>query len=378
MLLMTSPYVIAPTGVPNPSVVQALVDVQSSGTLVGVVSNDEKPSWFDNSFNGTSVVFLEEMGRQNGQIVRAIAQQGKLEPYDTLVLAGKPEDVQMGKNGGAVLIAAGWIAAPYINSLSIQAAAATDLQAIVALSTQWSGEWWYEGHETHYSALALSDLSEFYQTTSQQLFAQRVTALVKNGGPRLMALLTIASRSLLKSGYRTIENLMWGVYPSSSSTNLDDEVLSDFTHRLRTAVSSVRFAKRGESLFIRHKVSSKRSRSGGGADVRTDPSEQIETLHLNPIYRKNIPGRNVVVIDDCTTYGVSFGVAAAFLRKAGAASVCGVALGKFGKQLHYYEIDIKTDPFAPVLPGSYSTTLQRKFSGKENPVAQNNLRLLFT
>lgn len=377
MLLMTSPHVIAPTGVPNPSVVQALIDIRASGTPVGVVSNGEEPAWFSASFKGSSVVYLEEMGRQTGQIVKFNAQRFKLEPYDTLVLAGKPEDVQMGKNGGAVLIAAGWIAAPYINSLGIQAAATADLKEIVELSAQWSGQWWYEGRETHYSVLALSDLSGLHQTNSQRLFAQSVTALVKNGGSRLMALLAIASRSLLKTGYRAIDDLMWGVYPSSSSTNQDDEVLSDFTHRLRTTVSSVRLAKRGEPLFIRHAASLKRSRGNIGADVRTDPSGQVETLHLNPAYRKNIRGRNVVVIDDCTTYGVSFGVAAAFLRKAGAASVCGVALGKFGKQLHYYEIDIKTDPFAPVSSGNYSLAIARKFSGKDNPVAQNNLRILF-
>jgi hypothetical protein len=167
---------------------------------------------------------------------------------------------------------------------------------------------------------------------------------------------------------------MWGVFPSSSSNNNDTDVLSDFTHRLRTTVSKVRLAKRGEPLFIRHTPSPKRSKGGGGD--RTNPRQQIETLHLNPAYRKNVKGRNVVVIDDCATYGVSFGVAAALLRKAGANSVTGVALGKFGHQLRYYEIDINSDPFAPVPAGKYAVRVNRAFNGVENPGSQNTIRAL--
>lgn len=39
-------------------------------------------------------------------------------------------------------------------------------------------------------------------------------------------------------------------------------------------------------------------------------------MHLNPFYKdhQRLVGKNVIVVDDCTTYGVSFGVASALLR----------------------------------------------------------------
>jgi hypothetical protein len=195
------------------------------------------------------------------------------------------------------------------------------------------------------------------------------------GGNRLNALLAITARSLLTDENIAESDLLWGVYPSSSSNNDDNEVLSDFTHRLRTTVSRVRFSKRGEPLFIRHIPSSKRS--AGGSNDRTDPAEQILTLHLNPYYKEKdrLSGKHVIVIDDCTTYGVSFGVAAAFLRKAGVASVTGVALGKFGNQLGYYEIDILSDPFAPISKDGFSSKLFT-VAGINNNVAQQDLRSL--
>ncbi|MBO9357665.1 hypothetical protein GG851_27045 [Bordetella petrii] len=82
------------------------------------------------------------------------------------------------------------------------------------------------------------------------------------------------------------------------------------------------------------------------------------------------------MVDDCTTYGVSFGVAAAFLRKAGATSVTGIALGKFGNQFRQYDIDILTDPFSPVKEGGYVIKSSEPLRGVANPVSQQVLQML--
>jgi len=81
----------------------------------------------------------------------------------------------------------------------------------------------------------------------------------------------------------------------------------------------------------------------------------------------------VIVIDDCTTYGASFGVAAAFLRKAGAASVHGIALGKFGSQLHHFKINLNSDPFAPILNGQFTVGPVTTFPGTTDNTAQQVL-----
>mgnify|MGYP005724923915 CR=1 FL=1 len=86
-------------------------------------------------------------------------------------------------------------------------------------------------------------------------------------------------------------------------------------------------------------------------------------------------GRNLIVLDDCTTYGVSFGVAAALLRKADAASMTGIALGKFGNQIQYYDILIQNDPFAPVT--NYIINQLRLFQHHQKHAAiQRDLREL--
>lgn len=80
----------------------------------------------------------------------------------------------------------------------------------------------------------------------------------------------------------------------------------------------------------------------------------------------------MVLLDDCTTYGVSFGVAAALLREAGADGMTGVALGKFGNQLSFYDIELLDDPFAPV--ENFHVKTQRGFDGSANHDVQRDLR----
>lgn len=377
-IIMTSPDAVLRNGVPDPDIVNVLINARASGIPVGLISNHAEPAWFQPHFGSSEVQFLQSKGRQSGDIVSLNADKFGLNPFDVLVLAAKDEDVQMGKNGRALLVAAGWAGAQQVQALGIRIDNAIQFREVIDLTAGWLGQWWFAGDGAHYSVRALSDLSGYGKSITQQEFARRLTNTVKSGGSRLNALLAVTARSLLMDGTDSIKNLVWGVYPSSNSSNDDTDTLCDFTHRLRTTVSRVRFSKRGEPLFIRHAPSPKRS-AGGGGD-RTDPIGQILTMHLNPFYKESnrLVGKHVIVVDDCTTYGVSFGVAAAFLRKAGAASVRGVALGKFGNQLRQYEIDLTTDPFAPINASGFIIRSTGWLQGTTNAVSQQVLQELIS
>lgn len=376
MLVATSVSAVAPNGNVNADAVNALSQL-STQYPVGVFSNRGKPAWFDAHFAGSRVQFVHQPGRQSGDVLTHNCGLLNVPPHNCIVLAASLEDTMMGKNGGAVVVAAGWAAVPAVQDWGVRAANPAEFLEIVRLTAQWQGQWWFAGNGQAYSVRALADLSGYGAniTLQQQAFGQRLTQVVKSGGAALNALLAVSARSLLIDGTSSIDGLFWGTYPSSASTNIDDEVLSDFTHRLRTTVSRVRMARRGEPLFLRHTASVKRS--GGGAMDRNDPSNQVETIHLNPAYsRGQLAGKNVVVVDDCTTYGVSFGVAAAFLRAAGASAVLGLALGKFGSRLNYYDIQINSNPYAVVPAGGYVVNGRVQFAGTTNNVAQQQLHSL--
>jgi hypothetical protein len=374
LMLLCSPSVLDGTGEVNPTLVAALIQAAESGHLVGLVSNHPKPVWFGQFFDGSKVAFAQVRGRQSGAFIQSLAGQYSLRPYDVLALAANDTDVHMGKNAGALLLAAGWANSDLVNRLGIRVEDAGQFEEVLGLVTAWPGQWWYAGDTPSLAIHALADLSTYGKSVDQQVFAQKLTATVKHGGSRLQALLSITARSLLMDGVGAQKDLLWGVYPSSNSTNLDEEILSEFTHRLRTTVSRVRFAKPGEPLFIRHWPSQKRS--SGGAVNRADPSEQLQTVHLNPVYQRTLAGRHVIVLDDCVTYGVSFAVASGLLIKAGAAKVSGIALGKFGNKLNQYAISINSDPFQAVPAGKFSWSHHGPFPGSSHGSVQTSLQAL--
>lgn len=372
MMLMTSPNAICIAGNPEAQLIQALKVLAAGGTPVVLVSNHPPQAWCTAAFAGSTVRFVQRRGRQNGKVVAEHAAQLGVAPHELFVLASSADDMQMGKNGGAILIAAGWSTDAHVRALGIQVKNGGELVQTLQLIDGWKGKWWFSGNTAFYGVRSLADLSGKYVGAEQQQFAARVTATAKNGGVGLNPVLAVIVRSLMGDGVPAIKNQLWGVYPSSTSANNDSEVLSDFTHRVRTTIARFQMARRGAPLFIRHAASTKRSTAP--AVDREDPTEQIRTLHLNPEYAENIYGRNVYVVDDCTTYGVSFGVAAAFLRKAGAASVTGIALGKFGNRLRSYEIALGSDPFKPVQNFKFNGAQQ--FDGAGDVTAQQDLRAL--
>jgi phosphoribosylpyrophosphate synthetase len=318
----------------------------------------------------SGVVHVWRVGRQDGSAIKEVGAKYSIPTHDFVVLAADQNDVQMAKNGAAVLVAAAWAADSRTNGYGISVASPAELVEVLGLVDSWPGDWYFAGDERWYRLVSLSNVSGKRVGPAQEAFAAKVVRTIKGGGPRLQALLVVTARSLLMGGIAGRDDLMWGFYPSAGSDNADGETLSDFAHRLRTVASRVKFAERGVPLFTRHTPSVKRS--GGWGSDRTDPAGQIGTIHINPAYRGKVRGRNVVVLDDCATYGVSFGVSAALLRAAGAASVTCVALGKFGDCLDYYEIDVASDPFAPLLPAT--TTSGCRAASQARGIPQRRMR----
>lgn len=182
LIVMTSPDAVLRNGKPDQNIVQVLIKAKVANNPVGLISNHPKPIWFAETFGTSGVQFLRSNARQSGEIVSQNAKKFSLNPFDVLVLACKDEDVQMGKNGGAILVAAGWSTAKEVIPLGIRIDSAQQLQEVIDLTTGWQGQWWFSGNSEQYSIRALADLSGYEKTNTQQVFAKKLTSVVKNGG----------------------------------------------------------------------------------------------------------------------------------------------------------------------------------------------------
>jgi hypothetical protein len=97
LILLASPEAVAPNGSPDIDLVGVLKRADDQGNAVFVVSNHPRPAWFEDVFAGSAVQFETVQGRQDGRLIKVIAEKLRFEPFSVLVLAASREDVRYGE-----------------------------------------------------------------------------------------------------------------------------------------------------------------------------------------------------------------------------------------------------------------------------------------
>jgi predicted amidophosphoribosyltransferase len=271
------------------------------------------------------------------------ANPGALRYSDVVVLGTSEEDFLMAVNSRSILLACGWC--PDLDAKTRRYGVLVDapqrLEQVIGFLED-KHPWYFQHHSAFLDVFSLTDAGTKYESDAQlKRLAERLQSCLKNGQPIYKNAFRLHLLSSLYStgGFKSAD--VWSYYPSSDSKNSGQEIMTEFSELARTT-----FGKRNKGpLVIRHKPSVKRHMSGGD---RNDPRSQLDTIHLNPEYRDKLAGKTVVIMDDYLTRGVSFGVSASLLQKAGAAKMIGVSMGKFGNASNVYSIEIQGDPFAPL------------------------------
>jgi hypothetical protein len=351
-----------------PGVEAALRAAKAAGAVIFLTSNRPEPSWLAEH---DYVRFQRTRSRQDGKIVKALLEKNAsiLRRSDVVVLGATEEDFLMAVNSQTLLLGASW-ASSYkdkVAEYAIPLSSPGNLNTVLSVLDD-KEPWYFVAKTPSYEVFALTDAGTIGKGDLVELrLIRELTDCLKSGAKNLRRGFHLHALSSLyvTAGFEQAKR--WSYYPSSASTNEGEEIMATFSNRAR-----VMFKCQGkEPLFVRHTPSVKRHRLGAGAD-RTNPQSQVESVHLHPYYKNKLRGAHVVVMDDYLTYGLSFGVAAALLRKAGAERVLCVAMGKFGRAALAYEIEILKSPFAPLEPGDYTLKSRTSLVGTTNSDAQES------
>ncbi len=330
-------------------VLQALKRAKESGVQIDVVSIHAKPPWIDQT--GGVVGFFSCWGadRNSGRFVDQLIKDNKnigLKKSEILVLGAKDADFFMAVNSQTLLVTAKWLPDLELKIKNYGVGIGTPASINLVLRLLESKQpWYFQSHTQAPKIYALTDAGTIGVT--DQPTRQAIEALkscLKDGLQKRKAAFNVHLLSSLNVTEEFRRAKWWGWYPSSQSS---DSVMEDFTTLARTTFKRREYGP----IFIRHRAAQKRHIQRGA--VRTDPSGQLETIHINPEYKGRLKGESVVILDDYLTYGLSFGVANAMLRKAGTNDVICVAMGKFGNRAQSYEINISGDVFKPMTSGDF-------------------------
>lgn len=341
---------------PHKDVVETLQKVTEAGNLVVLISVHPEPPWFSKHFPYAKFCACGFDERKNGLIVdRLLAMNVKhgLKHSDMVVFGTKDADFFMAVLKQVLFVRCDWSQAADRERASKYGIPLSEPLLILGMTRllESGTPWYYQHHSDGFSVYALTNAG----TLGVQLDAPARNLIdglrncLKQGDPKrkLAFQVHLLSSLYATEGFRGVD--IWSYYPGSTSSNQGDEVMAGFCELARTAYGP----RTKGPLFIRHTPCASRHQQRA-EDDRTDPTLQVQTVHLNPAYRAKLKGATVAVLDDFLTHGVSFGVAAALLQAAGAKKVICVAMGKFGRKARDYPLQIKGDPFLPVLDYHYA------------------------
>lgn len=355
----------------RPGIAKAIGALRGLNSTVFCVSNRDEPAWFAPTLPG--VKFQAYSGRKNGKevvgaLIKANARLG-LDLSNFVVLTASDDDMIMGANARALAFRADWVPGNgRWKNYGIPVTTPDELARLIALLNT-SSPWYFESDVAGCATFALANGGNWNQPKECQHLADQLREYLKEGTSLLRGVqLHLLSSIYLTPSLRDAD--VWGYYPSSTPKDDDMELMALVARLVREPLKRM-YAQQGRPLLVRHRPA--QARHIRSVD-RMNPCEQIESVHVNPDAERCIRGKNVVVLDDYLSYGVSFSVARSLLEAAGAKSVAGVAMGKFGNAGHIFEIEVKGNPCKPLKKGDYRVASAMQMSGTY--VQQAQLELL--
>ncbi len=123
---------------------------------------------------------------------------------------------------------------------------------------------------------------------------------------------------------------LWSIYPGSSGGV--NRIMGPYIETGAKLFKDRFFS----DLLVRHTAAldSGRTRSSGGTGATF--LNQINTVHVNPLYRSKIRGKCILLIDDFTTDGYSLECARNLLLEAGASDVVAAVIGRYKTRQYVY------------------------------------------
>jgi len=353
--------------------IQAILNsVLKDGNEVFLVSSHAEPAWLKKVFPKIKFQSCSFQERRNGQIVQDILDANKqdgLRHSDVVILGASDPDFFMAVNSRTLLCRCEW--APKGDRIKFYGLPVREPKGIPTLVNILRDKqpWYFQLQTSDLDIFALTDAGTITELNLRaRILKDKLKSCLKSGivQNRKEFIAHLLSSLCATDAARAVD--WWGWYPSSEANNEDSEVMGNFCRFAQTTFGR---NTRG-ALFVRHKDAPPRHLQESN---RTDPTDQIQTVHLNPKYRGYLEGKTVAVLDDYTTHGLSFGVASAILKKAGVAKVLGIAMGKFGSRGEVYKINItQDDVFIPItgfqnrgyrdMVGTINTAAQKDFTEK--------------
>lgn len=306
--------------------------------------------------------------RQSPTLIKIVEETLGAAHSDVFVLGSKTADVAMAANAKALLLTAAWAESNNPTETIYTTGYGEPISTPEKLISFF--DHFLDKMEPWYYHLKVSATTDIYSLTNANTYTvseevkkmnDEFSAYLKNGAHKYKDLFRTYFAVSTYYIFKALQNVnYWGVYPSSGTAlNQDLEYFKEHARKLYKCRAK-------EPILIRQTQAEKRHSMSKGQRLQNGCKEQLETIIINPHYRRKLNGATVCIIDDFTTYGTSCETTRHLLEAAGVAKLIFITMGKFGKEYHKFEYDLQP------LPNGLYNGLTCKFIGSEQKTGNFN------
>lgn len=291
----------------------------------------------------------------DGTLARAIVEYGKAqgiaEHHDVFVLGVKDPDMYMVNNGGNLfLFGAGYAVKNEAESgklrrySSIMINSPEALKEVLDMLQVIQSPWFFKYNLSDITIqISLIKAHTMYQPDDIIQVNDAFNAYLKEGEQVNKDILT--SYFLLCCYNKNVieffkEADYFGTYPTS-----DGRVNSDLSH-LKNKLRHTFGKRESPELLVRHTPTRKQHKTSKEERLKAWADNQLETIKVDDWYKGKLKGKNIVIIDDYSTNGVTAATAKALLEREEINSLLFVSIGKFNETTNLYEYEVKGDVYS--------------------------------
>ncbi|CAJ1181218.1 phosphoribosyltransferase [Companilactobacillus paralimentarius] len=196
----------------------------------------------------------------------------------------------------------------------------------------------------NYTVISLTNANTYYRPEEEvrikNIFRANLKSDENNRDRRVLLLLLFKLISEISTNDFYDDIRYWGTFPSSDPQNLRTSA-SFIKESIRYILGGL--PRNNKELLIR--VDSMKSKHTSTSEYRHNIKcgSDFNTLIINPDYLEKIKGQNICIIDDYITNGYSAEAARNLLLSAGANKVVFISIGKFGREYHVADYNLKGD-----------------------------------
>lgn len=282
--------------------------------------------------------------RSSPELIKIISDRTKADYNDIFILGAKDTDMILAANAKIILLTADYakINNPteriYTGGYGIAIYAPERLNSFFEHFLHLAEPWYYK--------LDIDERTTLYGLTNAMTrmetnpdvkdICEKLRGYLKSGLSEFRSPFLIYALVSVYQIFKEVEDInYWGYYPSS--TGLENTELKTFKEVLRKSFKS---STKIDDILIRHTKSVARKTLSEGARIANGCDSEFDTIHLNPVFKHLIKGKNVCIIDDFTNHGSSCETIRHLLQKAGVKKIIFISLGKFRTDYKMFDYTI--------------------------------------